>query len=261
MSKSVILPFIFLVLITNCTYETAVPVFDCEDSDLAFQVLSLTEANCGQSDGKVVLEAMGGSPPFQYQILNESVQSDNSFFELSAGNYIFMVIDSKKCEQSISVDINNVDGVTITSIDQENTTCGESSGSVTVNADLGKQPYEYKLDDANFQSNNVFSNLSNGAYEVFVKDANDCEFSQTVLISSGISYKDTIASIISTNCAISGCHNGAVFPDFRTIATIQSKAASIKLKTGNRTMPQGRTLTQDQIDQLACWVDDGALNN
>jgi len=261
MSRFAFISFVFITTLINCTYETAEPVFECSESDLTLQVLNFTETNCGQNDGSVELEVMGGTAPYQYQILNGNTQSGNSFLGLAAGNYTFKVVDSKKCEQSVSIDINNIDGVTISSIDQENTTCGKTTGSITINAELGKKPYEYKISDAEYQSSNVVSNLSNGEHTVFVKDANDCEFSETVLISTGISYKDTIESIISMNCTISGCHNGSIFPDFRTFATIQSRAASIKLKTGNRTMPQGRTLTQNQIDQIACWVDDGAPNN
>ncbi|MCX8489943.1 MAG: 2-polyprenyl-6-methoxyphenol hydroxylase, partial [Cyclobacteriaceae bacterium] len=71
-----------------------------------------------------------------------------------------------------------------------------------------------------------------------------------------------IKPIIDTNCAISGCHvSGGIRTDLSQLSVIQSSASSIKTRTGNKSMPIGRTLTQAQIDQIACWVDDGALNN
>jgi hypothetical protein len=94
-----------------------------------------------------------------------------------------------------------------------------------------------------------------------VKDASGCEIEQTVRITSGIGYAASIAPIIQNNCAVSGCHSGTQAPDFRVFKNIQDNAAQIKVLTGNKTMPQNGTLSQSQIDMIACWVDDGAPAN
>ena len=74
-------------------------------------------------------------------------------------------------------------------------------------------------------------------------------------------YSGVIQGIIASNCAISGCHDGSISPDLTTFNTIQSRASRIKARTANGSMPRGRTLTQTEIDLIACWVDDGALEN
>ena len=76
-----------------------------------------------------------------------------------------------------------------------------------------------------------------------------------------VSFETDIAPIIENNCAISGCHGGNISPDLRNFSTIQARANRIKIRTQNRTMPRGRSLTQMEIDQIACWVDGGALDN
>jgi hypothetical protein len=80
-----------------------------------------------------------------------------------------------------------------------------------------------------------------------------------------ISYANDIRPILDTNCQISGCHgsNGGI-PSWATYETVSANAAKIKTRTGNGSMPpisSGKDLTADQIQMIASWVDDGALNN
>lgn len=79
-------------------------------------------------------------------------------------------------------------------------------------------------------------------------------------------YSDVIEPIITNNCALANCHDGSnpALPDWSIVENVQAKAAEIKERTGNRTMPpssSGIVLTAKQIDDIACWVDSGAQNN
>jgi hypothetical protein len=108
---------------------------------------------------------------------------------------------------------------------------------------------------------NTFSGLPRGDYTVVVGDDTGCEVSQVVRVTSGVSFSGTLAKIIEKNCAISGCHAGSQFPDFRVFKNIHDNALQIKKLTGDHTMPQQGSLTQAEINTIACWVDDGAANN
>jgi len=81
----------------------------------------------------------------------------------------------------------------------------------------------------------------------------------------GTSFSQTISPLISTNCAITGCHvNGQQAPTLENYAQISANAGRIKAKTSNGTMPpptSGQSLTQQEIDDIACWVDAGAPDN
>jgi hypothetical protein len=87
----------------------------------------------------------------------------------------------------------------------------------------------------------------------------------TVTIPQGItgtSWSNDILPIMEKNCAITGCHNGTSRSNnFSQYASAKSFAKTIKSKTQDRTMPFDGSLTQQQIDLIACWVDDGALQN
>jgi len=81
----------------------------------------------------------------------------------------------------------------------------------------------------------------------------------------GTSFSQTIHPIINSNCAISGCHvNGQQLPTLENYTQISSTAAKIKARTSNGTMPpsnSGKSLSPEEIDAIACWVDAGAPEN
>lgn len=80
-----------------------------------------------------------------------------------------------------------------------------------------------------------------------------------------VSYANDIRPILDTNCQISPCHGtNAGIPSFATYNDVSANAAGIKSRTGNKSMPpssSGKSLTDDQIQMIADWVDDGAMNN
>lgn len=83
--------------------------------------------------------------------------------------------------------------------------------------------------------------------------------------SARVSFADDVKPIIDANCQVSGCHgsNGSI-PSWDSYATISANAQNIKTRTGNQSMPpasSGNSLTTDQIQLIADWVDQGAENN
>ncbi len=144
------------------------------------------------------------------------------------------------------------------------TACGSSDGTIAATASGGEGRLTFRIDGSNFNESGVFSNLPSGVYTVAVRDENNCSSSEQVTIITGISFTASIKPIIDNNCAVSGCHVGGGLPDFRVFSNIQSRASDIKSRTSNRIMPppsSGRSLTDNQIEKIACWVDDGAPNN
>lgn len=62
-----------------------------------------------------------------------------------------------------------------------------NASSFVVSATGGIDPYQYSLDNVNFQSSNVFTGLSTGrTYTVYVKDANECIGQSTFFLSNPI---------------------------------------------------------------------------
>ncbi len=244
----------------SCKSEESTPLIDCNSSDLSVQILSQTNTACAMAIGEIEVAASGGSGNYNYKIGTRDFQPESLFSDLPAGTYTVTVKDANDCEASAQVAILNEEGVNM-EVAFTDAGCQEENGSITVTPVNGAAPYEYKLGDADFQTENSFTNLARGNYLVVTKDATGCEVSEEVSLLSGISYSGSVAKIIETNCAVSGCHNGTQFPDLREFSNIQASAGAIKAAVVSGRMPKGGSLTQAEIDAISCWVDDGALDN
>jgi hypothetical protein len=83
------------------------------------------------------------------------------------------------------------------------------------------------------------------------------------------SFSQDVLPIIQTKCAISGCHNGDLGEDFNWLEfeTFHKRAESglLKFRVTRRIMPPSNSpegpLSQEQINAIACWTDQGAFNN
>lgn len=249
-----------ILLIAACTSEVQPLPDDCE-VDIVLTIGTQQNANCGQSDGSVTINATGGSGTYMYQLGNAAAQASPTFNNLAAGTYTITVTDDGACSTEINVQIMNLDGVNATFAATESD-CDNPTGTITATATDGVQPYEYRIDGGAFQSNATFSALSPGDYTVAVRDANGCEVEQEVNIKSDVTFA-AVRAIVDTNCAISGCHDGTISPDMRSNGGVVGSAGRIRARTSARTMPPASRpdLTDAEIDAIACWVADGASTN
>lgn len=91
---------------------------------------------------------------------------------------------------------------------------------------------------------------------------NDCD-------TTTVTYSGTIEAIITTNCAVSGCHvspNAQSNLDLSQFADVQSIALNDELVgritgTPGPLMPPGQKLPPCDIQKIQKWVADGAPNN
>jgi len=256
-----------LLLLYGCGSDSEAPPPDCGSSNLQASVNNIQDAGCGQENGSFDL-TVSGSAPFELTLSglgSQPVQTGvNTIEDIPSGNYTLTVRDDNNCTVSSNVTISNTNNVTIGTQIQASG-CQTANGAITVTANGGVEPYMYSLDGGAMQGDNMFTGLSAGDYTTLVSDADDCQSSVTVSVLSGVSYSNTIATIISTNCAINTCHDGSngAAPNWTNLATVQANAENIKTMTSNQTMPPaGRPDLQPQeIQAIACWVDDGAPDN
>ena len=160
-------------------------------------------------------------------------------------------------KDSAELDCSQVNLTFSTSI--TNTPCGVANGSIIVTPDPGLNIVRYKLDDQAFQNSGEFTSLTPGEYMITVENEEGCSKSSLVVIRSGISFKTSVAPIIAKSCAISACHDGSGNIDYRVFANLNPADMKARMQSGN--MPKVGSLTKEEIDAIACWVDDGAMNN
>lgn len=259
----------FLLLLTStlsCEYESVESTFDCSQQIISISVQDVENTECGQDNGSFTVIASGAEDSFEYSI-NGAVFGTNAVFSnLAAGNYsvIAKAVNTQCQSDPFEVIIENQKGLQLSLVKKTDSDCGVAQGSISVSQQNGVPPIEYKINNELFQADSSFTNLENGVYNIFAKDATGCEASITgITISSGISLVSDIQPIIMTNCAISGCHNGSQSPNLSTKENIIAEASFIQSRTSNGTMPPaGRTdLTQEEIDKITCWLNEGAPDN
>jgi hypothetical protein len=236
----------------------------CSDSSISIDEIVTTNSSC-ESVGSIDIIVSGGTSPYEYSLTGAQFQS-SKLFNVSAGNYVVYVRDAKGCSINTSASVNAESGsVEINSISSTAGDCGGNNGTLSVVASGGTGLLSYQLDGSVAQPESSFSNVATGQHIVTVIDQVDCATERGVWLPSGVGLVGEIMPIMLANCAnSSSCHSsGAPRVDLSNPSNVISQSAAIKTRTQNGSMPPrgGPSLSQESKDLIACWVDDGALNN
>lgn len=253
----------FFLCLSCSSSEDPGPV-DCTTSDFALTFTATDPTSCSANNGTITASVTGGEGPYQYALGANAFSSNANFTSLGAGTYLLKSKDKNGCERSSNITLDAVGStLAMTLIVSANSGCKTSNGSITINASGGTEPYTYKVNDGPVSSENIISSLAAGNYSVKVTDNAGCSITQSVKVLSGIKLSVEIKTIIDASCAVTGCHvSGGPAVSFTTLANVISNASLIKSMTQNGTMPKGGAkLPQEQLNAIACWVDDGAPNN
>lgn len=248
-----------LVLLLGCSEEEG---SECNSSFLLST--TVTDARCGQANGAITITARGATGTVNYRLDNEPEQRTATFDGLPPGNYRVSVQDETGCTIDTEVTVADQAVVIAAITTVTASVCGEKTGGISVAASGGVAPYTYRLDSADFAAAAQFEQLAPGEYALTVRDADGCTALADARVPSGVSFEATIQELITTNCAVTGCHVAPRVPNFTVADDIFAYADKIKERTGERSMPpsdSGRKLTDEQIAQIACWADDGAPDN
>lgn len=77
-----------------------------------------------------------------------------------------------------------------------------------------------------------------------------------------VSLSTDVIPIIDGNCAVSGCHvTGRTSPDLSSSSGIIANASRVKAEVVSGRMPRGGSLTNEEINLISDWVDQGAKDN
>ena len=256
---------VMLLLLDACSGDDTPQPFDCETSTLGLMLESVQGASsCDAADGFIIVTVTGGEGPYTFSLNGQTPQSDGNFTSLPAGIYTVRVTDANHCVAKV----NNVNveatGFSIIPEVTPDTSCLDGSGSITIHVSDATPPYQYKLGDEAYTVDNTFTALQEGEHKISVKDNNNCEVFLNVTVprgNTGVSWESDVLPIVKASCALSGCHDGLLRPDLSKYDKAHFYANLMKKYTQDRSMPFEGSITQAEIDLIACWVDDGAPNN
>ena len=156
-------------------------------------------------DGSILASGSTGSAPLSFSLDGVYYQSSGDFYNLSAGIYTVYVQDGTGCESTLNVTVNGSSSPQVTATATA-ATCGNSNGTISAVGSGGVAPLEYSINTTIFQASPNFTNVSAGTYTVYVKDANGCYGTTSVVVSNTAKPKVT-AYAVSATCNSS---NGAL---------------------------------------------------
>jgi hypothetical protein len=136
----------------------------------------VVHAACGQSNGSVTFNAVGGTPPYSFTFNGTTYAGGATVSALAAGTYSLTVTDANACSAQTAVTIYGLTNVNAQIAVLTTPICpGVNNGTVSItpgNTALG--PFEYSADGAGFQSSGILTGLASGDYTFVVRTANGC---------------------------------------------------------------------------------------
>ena len=136
----------------------------------------------GGKNGSLILNATGGSSPYQYSIDNsQTFNTTNIYGGLQAATYTIAIKDTDGCLSAPkSVTISEPSPIDL-SLSIADNTCKASINAGSTSGGAGS--YQFSIDNGtSWQSSPIFSNLSGSMYTIMAKDANGCDASKTVTL-------------------------------------------------------------------------------
>jgi len=242
-----------------CTFEQVEAPIDCSLLQ-EITLLNTTPSSCGGASGSIEVAAKLANDfdgMILYSINGGEEKADARFENLLAGTYEIQASLEGACSQSLTVLIENSDGLNI-SVATLPSVCGNASGQISITPNDAVGTVKYSLNGNAAQTQPIFTNLSPGIYALKVTDDTNCEVSQELKVNSTVKTEE-VQAIISTNCALSNCHGGNISPKLSSTSTIEQFAKRIGQRTGNKSMPppsSGLSLSDADIQTIACWVFD-----
>lgn len=176
-----------------------------EPSELLVNTVSISDANCGASDGSATVSASGGTGTYTYS-WSPSGGNGATATGLAAGNYTVTVSDQNGCSATENITIGNIGGPTATLQSSTNVSCaGASDGTATVNVSGGTAPYSYAWSPTGGNAASA-TNLGPGNYTVTIVDGAGCISTVDVTITEPAAIT-LQANITDEDC---GLANGAI---------------------------------------------------
>jgi hypothetical protein len=194
----------------NVNWKTRVVHFKFNNCLNPFNTSATTNQNVscfGGANGSITATPQGGTAPFSYQLNGGTSQASGTFTGLAAGVYNITVSDAAGCSSVASATVTQPLQIAITKSVQNVLCNGASNGTITVSATNTNGAVTYQLNSNTPQNSNVFTNLAAGAYNITVRDANNCFKTDTVTVlqPAAISSSET-----KQNVSCFGGNNGSV---------------------------------------------------
>ena len=164
-----------------------------------------TASSCSVNDGTITATGTGGTAPLQFSIDGITFSGSYVFTGLAPNTYTITVKDANGCTKTTTAIVANASGLTL-AVSSISTSCNVINGVITATATGGTTPLQYSINGTVYQAANTFTGLAAGTYTVYVKDANNCIVTKTIIVSS-VSGTSLTVTTVNATCSLP---NGAI---------------------------------------------------
>ena len=171
---------------------------------------SVSNENCGNSDGTIDIFTSGGTGPYTYVWSNAATTEDIT--GLAAGTYDVTINDNAGCTINEILTVGNNVGAMSESAGVLNEICGNGGGTINLTVTGGVTPYSYSW--SNGSTNEDQTLLSAGTYSVTITDGVGCTLNS---IDYTVTNSPTDLTILSIDITNENCNDGAGAIDINVI--------------------------------------------
>ncbi len=188
----------YCVTITDANGCTKALCTEVEDIPSFGVTSTISDPTCGQANGSVTIEAVGGTTPITY---NWNVSGNTATLNnLNGGTYCVTITDANGCTYEDCATLNETSQV-VFDFTKTPSTCGQANGSITVDPVRGVAPFTYLWEDGSVSATR--SNLAASSvaeYCVTVTDANGCTHDDCFDLDGTTSNLTVGVTIYSSTC-------------------------------------------------------------
>jgi gliding motility-associated-like protein/uncharacterized repeat protein (TIGR01451 family) len=158
----------FCQLTTNSLSFTQTPPITGSMYALTPQLL------CAGDSTILIVNASGGFGNFMYSLDGGNVYQSGNTFQVGAGAYIVAIKDAHGCTLFTQVVTISEPAPLAANVNITPIPCQNETASLSINASGGTAPYQYSLNNNNYQTSPTFSYLNAGTYTISLQDSNNC---------------------------------------------------------------------------------------
>jgi gliding motility-associated-like protein len=165
--------------------------------------VATTPSLCTANNGTAKVTESGGNPVYTY-IWSNGLGTADSIKNAAPGSYVLSITDSHGCTDTAHVTIANTGNIAATIASTINPVChGQNTGSITITATGGTQPYSYHW-GATMTSTNTQTGLTAGNYIITVTDNNGCQ----TTVPDNITQPTALVPAVTTVTTLCGASTG-----------------------------------------------------
>lgn len=153
---------------------------------------TVTNEDCGLNNGTLQVTTTGGTAPFEYSIDGVNFQSSNTFSNLAPRTYELTIRDALTNTRAVNVRIGS--NCPQLRVAVQNASCGNANGTITATGSNGVAPYVFAVNRGGFSSQSVFTNVAEGTYIIYMRDARGDIAQQQVVVANSLNPELSVSS-------------------------------------------------------------------